>query len=398
MLQNLKTTYRHHSVKRQGKKDGRDWEWTIWPFRKEKSPRPAPDQEFASYWQNLKEAAEHDIHNVLVPSWREEDSRLKQEYCAALAEYNQARAELERERPEAEEARKGLEKAREEFLNVDPPTLNRKWAHFWLAIIGIGELFFNSTVFQILGQGRLETYLAALAVAAGIPLAGHLVGQVLKQIRKTRTDWAMIVAVPAGVIGGLYGLSLLRAEYFEVSQVNEILGLQLTPGEFTLMFLLLNILLLFVAILISYASSHPYPQEYQRLRKKYQSSREILEKEGGEAQSALRRYEKAEKRLHRARQGRIKHYQEYRDRLQGKIEAAEMFSHVYRSANLRARPDGAVPLCFKEDPPVSNLKMPEAFAKPRPQDWDCGPEVQAPPVGSLSGKDDEPFGDTGSQA
>lgn len=364
--------YTHRKVRRHGRRDGRAWRWTFWPFRKPKLPTPALNQVAAAEFETeLKEAAEADIAGITA-RWHDEDEKLKREYCEAYAEYLNAEAAAQPESREAEDAAKALHDAREELFALDFPAMSPRWALFWLVLIGFGEFFVNSSVFQLLGAGRWETYLAAIAVGVAIPLAGHLLGQALRQDEKNVWDYTLIVLAPVGIFAGLYALALFRARFAEARglEIARVLGVRLTGEEFTRSFLLLNVLLFLVAAACAYAGSHRDAPRYRKAWKKYRLAKKALKKESREARAAVKRLECAARRLQKTRVRRAKRYQKYRQNALDLKATAEWFTRLYRTENVRARPDGR-PKCFDQEVPAAAIQLPDAFRDDELEDWDC---------------------------
>lgn len=364
--------YSHRTVKRQARKDGRDWRWTIWPFRKAKNPQPQVDQEsVAEFELTLKDVAEDELATI-ANDWQEEDEQLRENYCAALTELVQAREADREESSEKSNATKAYERAKERLSKFESPRLSRLWMLVWLSLIGVGEFFLNSTVFQVLGTGRGETYLAALAVGVAIPMIGHWMGEALRQEEKSRTDWALIWTAPAALLVGLYGLTFLRGKFAEALGVEfrRVLGVELSSEEFMWVFFSLNVLLFVVAVLLSFAGSHKRASKFKRAQQEKKAAAEALEEESAEAAAAASRLEQAEQEYQRARIRRQKRYQSYRHDALDLAASAEVLSRIYREENVRARPDGR-PKCFDREVPAESLTLPEALQEKELHDWDC---------------------------
>lgn len=364
--------YSHRKVKRRARRDGRPWAWTIWPFREDDRSIPPLDQERpADFERTLRESAEDDLATI-AGWWQEDDEALREEYCDAREEYEQARDAERQEAREASEARKAFELAKEEYFSFEPPDLDHRWMYFWLGLIGVGEFFLNATVFQVLGGGRWETYVAALAVGVAIPILGHWTGHQLRQEDKGVIDWSLLGLVPLVLFAGLYGLAVLRGRFAEAAgeQIQRIFGVQFSSDEFMMIFLLLNILLFFVATVCAFAASHPQAGRFRRAWRKYRSAKKELGKESSEAEAAADRLERAQKRLQKARNRREKEYQRRRQEVIDQRQTYAYWCQVYRTENLRAREDGR-PACFDREIPVTEVELPAALRSEELEDWDC---------------------------
>lgn len=378
-----KYRYTERSVKRRAEKDGRPWRWTVWPFREDDASIPSADQESpADFERDLRRSAEDDLATI-ASWWEEDDDELRQEYCAAREELLQARAEEAEESGEESDARRAFEMARETYYQFDPPAVDRRWMLFWLVLIGVGEFFLNSTVFQVLGGGRWETWVAALAVGVAIPLFGHWTGHQLRQEDKALGDWLLLILSPAALFAGLYGLSLLRGEFAEAAgqQIERVFGVEFTSHEFMLIFLLLNILLFFVATICSFAASHPQEARYRKARQRFESEKERLGRESAEAEQAAHRLDAARKRYQRARNRRQKRYQQRRQEAVDQRSSYAYLSQVYRTENLRAREDGR-PACFDRAIPAEGVELPEVLRAEELEDWDCSDLESTAPEGA----------------
>lgn len=350
--------YTERKVKRQGKKDGRNWKWKFFPFEKEpKSPIPPDDQtEYADYEILLKEAAENDMQKIAT-AWEAKDEKLKINFCKAKNELESAEKELPKEKQEELIAYNEYKKAQDELLNLSAPTLSPFWMYFWLFVIGIGEFFLNSVVFQIFGQRMFETYLMALGLAVAIPILGHEFGKLLKQEKKRYKEYWIIVLIPIITLVVLFGLAILRAKFFEVAGIQEVLGLKISPTTGTLIFLFINIFLFFISAILSYAGSYPEHEEYKRRKKRYKYAWKNYKKESADVGKVQHRLVKAQKHYIKAKQKRKKVFEYFKGLLKEKKENYEHFVAVYRYQNISQR--GKRPPCFNN--PILPVQFPESL-------------------------------------
>lgn len=351
--------YTYRSVKRQGKKHGRDWRWKFWPpkwpFREAKEPNPPRQQtEYAQFEKTLTEAAESDIQ-LLADQWKKMDKKLKDEYCSAKAEREAAKIAFNKEAGEEQTASAEFEMASKALLNVPSPPLDPRWMRFWLFVIAIAELPLNAVVFQILGQGRAETYLVAAFIGVFFPLAAHAFGKALRQEIKTRTDNVLVALSPLFILSVLAVLGFVRAKFFEALGLQRLLGITITPTEATILFIVINVAVFFVAVVISYQGSHASEAEYNTLLKRYKEAVKRLGKESGEARAAAQRKEAAEARFQTAYHQREKTFERITEQAKLKKETNDWYVSVYRAANLNARRDAKQPDWFKLPPPEAQI-------------------------------------------
>lgn len=383
--------YTYGSVKRKGKKDGRDWRWKFWPpkwpFRESKEPIPPISQsEPAQFESALTEAAEADMQS-LAEEWKAMDEKLKPEYCQAEAERGIAKETYEKEAGEEKTALGVYEKASEAFLKVPSPPLSPSWMRFWLFVIAIGEFPLNAVVFQVLGQSRAETYLVAAFIGIFFPLAAHAFGKSLRQENKSKTDQVLVALSPLFVLAILTGLGFVRAKFFEALELQQLLGITVTPTQATVLFIVINIAVFFVAVVISYQGSHGNEAEYNTLQKAFMHALNRLGKESGEAKAAAERLTRAEERFQKALHRRHKSFEKIAEQAKHIKETNDWFVSVYRFANMEARRNPANPECFKKPP--AEAKIPDSLQN---LDWDC---PKTPGTGTVpKAEEEKPVEDT----
>ncbi|MBZ5554044.1 MAG: hypothetical protein LAO21_15115 [Acidobacteriia bacterium] len=357
--------YTYRSVTRRGKKDGRDWKWKFWPMREPKSREPKSDQTIpAQYETEIIESAES-IAARTAEDWKRTDEKLKPQYCEALRHYEMAKDAHKKEAAEAEVAGREYDTARSKFLGIDPPPLSPKWRVFWLILIGICEFPLNGLVFQIFGAERVETYIMAGAMCLVFPLAAHFFGQSLRQEEKTRTDFALLIAAPIVVLGLLAVVGFLRAKFFEAVNSYEIIGIRLSPEQATILFVVINLAIFFVAVVVSYEGSYPDSRYCKGIAKRYKESLKYMQKESDEAQAAAGTLQEADLSYQHIRQLRSKTHERFLQEMKTIMEGGDWLVAAYRATNLSVRPD--VPECFKIPPKIRDF-----VAESQELDWDCG--------------------------
>lgn len=363
--------YTYRSVRREGKKEGRDWRWKFWPpkwpFREAKEPIPPLDQsEPTQYEVNLKEVSEADMQ-IIADDWGEEDRKLKPDYCRARTEYKNAEKSFAKESAEANIARQIFNTINEKFSDIPHPSLHPKIMLMFLILIAIFEYPLNSLIFQIFGQGKAETYVMAGVIAGGVPFAAHFMGKRLKQEMKSRTDIWLLILTPMSIIALLAVVSYLRSIFLEVEDVVTMIGVEMSFSTSNILFLVINMAVFFIAMIISYEGSYSNDVKYKDLRKRYTDTLKSLRKESGEEVAAARRLAKAEDMYQQARQKRQKIYEKYKEDAILVQQHVESFITLYRNANMQSRRIAAMPESFKKPP--FEAKLPEIFLKPL--DWDC---------------------------
>lgn len=357
--------YTHRSVKRQGKIDGRGWKWKFWPFVKTSTPvRPETSQNTPAHFEiELIEVARNMVSEI-SEHWHSKDTKLKPEYCSAFSNRKSAFEKYEKESSDVSKFLNVYEAAKNKYEQQTPPSLSHFWHMFWLIVIGVLELPLNSIVFEILGQPKIETYLISLLMCITIPVTAFFFGRALHQESKSFTDKILMFIMPVIALGVIGVVSYIRSKYFEAMQITKVLGIQLTPTEATIGFIVINIAVFFLAVIVSYEGSHPQHRVYSYLRKRFNEAKKRLGKEESESKSAAKELEKADERLQEIHARRERIYKLYLEEIHTVIEKAKWLISTYRHNNLSVRND--MPKCFIGEP--EEIPVPESMME---LSWDC---------------------------
>lgn len=366
-----KVVYTYKSVRREGKRDGRDWRWKFWPpkwpFREPKEPIPPLDQiEPSQYEVNLKEVAEADMQ-LIAEEWGEVDKKLKPEYCRTRAEYRSAKESFAKESSEAAVAREVFERTNEALNSLPPPNMNPGIMLLFLIIIGLFELPLNSLIFQLFGQGKLETYIMSGVIGLGLPVAAHYMGRSLKQEYKTRTDNILLIISPFIFLCLLGVISFMRSRFFEAEEIVSALGISMSVETSNMVFFVINVAIFFIAMVISYEGSYSNQSKYRDLKKRYKDTVKSQRKESAEEVAAARRLNRAEQEYNLAKQKRKKTFEKFREEAILTQQQVESLITLYRNANMQSRKIAAMPKCFKKPP--FEAKIPVIFTDKL--EWDC---------------------------
>jgi hypothetical protein len=362
-------TYSQYAVKRQGKKDGRNFAWKIWPFAKRaKDPTPRIDEEEFPFYENeIFEVGESEMHQI-SKKWAEIDHKLKTDYCIALSTQLDAEKNYMKEIAEADTAGKDLEPFKKEYQSIATPAISHKWMYVWLFIIGIAELPLNSVAFQILGASKLETYVMTFIIGIILPIAAHYFGQSIRQDRHSLKDIIIMVVAPLVVISLISAISIFRETLFDTLQQNSILKVNMTPQTATILFIIINISVFFVATIVSYQGSHRNHEEFRSKQRRYRDALRSLNKESAEASKAAKILQKANMALEMKKQQRSKIHEKFSEEAKILKENYEWLVRSYRTANMSVRTSATYPTCFKKDPKA--MIIPSSLI-PENLDWEC---------------------------
>lgn len=349
----FKKKYSHHSVTCQGKKDGRNWKWKFWPIREPKSRVPHTDTDKADFIDEILRSGEA-IIAAKAENWVEKDRELKQQYCAAKHRLNNAEQRYLQESKEADEALQEYNIIKQKYEEINVPSIDPRWKNVWLVLIGIAEFPLNGLVFSIFGAGRLETYIMASMLCIALPLLAHLFGVSLHQeIKHARERWILII-IPVFVFFIIGAIALIRAKYFEVLLLDSAVKISLSPLVATILFIIINLALFFVAMIISYEGSHPNQKYYKTILKRHKAVLKKLKKEKGEALEAGREMNDADIEYQRIKNKREKIHSSFLHEINSIVERADWLTAAYRAANISVRDDR--PLCLKGNLPTIILK------------------------------------------
>ena len=350
-----KYKYNHCSISRIGKKDGRDWKWKLWLFSKEKkNPQPKIDEvDIPEFEKELIRQGYEELDG-LSHKWSDLDHKLKPLYCGSQKEYFNAQESYKKESKEAEEKLQPLNKTREAFNNLVVPRFSEKWALFWLIIIGIIEFPLNSQIFQIFGENKIMTYLFSAGICIILPIASHFLGAKLKNEKKSKRDNIFMIGTPVFILLLIGGIALLRETFFEVTQANSILKINISSEALTILFIIINLTIFFIATFISYESAHKDKDEFYLKEKQYKVALKLYTKELKEAILSEKILSNKEKEYYKIKNQREKEFEKFCEIAKNKKSIILWAMQVYRVANMNQRNEK--PECFKVA-----VKVPDDF-------------------------------------
>lgn len=353
-------TYTYGKVIRQGKKDGRDFEWVLWPFTKRPKSRVphAGEKEISPYEMRLKEAGDEIIKRA-EDKWHKLDTDLKSKYCQSLKQVTDLRKMKDKETGEAVAAKQQYEEALNKFKSFDKPALTPFWMMLLLIVIGIAEFPLNGLVFQLFGESKFLTYMMAGIMCITIPMAAHFLGKEMRQYEK---NWVHIVAIISLVFLSLAALAYIRAEYLaDVLENMKKAGIkiEITPGVAAAVFLIINMMVFFIASLVSYEGTHPQHDLYMGAKHNLKDAAMTLKKENAEAFEMESRLMAAEQEFQKISTRRQKTWSSHKARAEEVKEGMESMMAAYRHTNIAARPSDTIPPCFRL--PHPEIKIPESL-------------------------------------
>jgi hypothetical protein len=353
--------YTEKKVRRQGKLDGRDWQWKPWrpfpgwPMWEEKDPEPMPNSATQSHYEAQIIIDANSMLEHVAESWHREDEKLGPEYGAAKDQLAQLNKEMSSETQEYQDAIKPHEDAKNAFLNYPP-----RWIPLWFyylifTVITAGEGFFNYFVFQMFGEEGWQTAIMASAIVLTMPLASELIGHFLKKEEKTSLDKTFIIGGIAVVAGLMVVMAVLRESFFEATKA--LSGIPLSPTAVSLILIVFNLAIFFVLTFLSYAESRIDPESYRKAKDKCQKAIENLNKQEGDVKSLTPALKSAIERLARAQVRREAAFNKYVSMAEKERDSWVAYIRMYRHANVTARRKHFEIISFQTDP-EQHIKMP----------------------------------------
>lgn len=324
---------------------------------------PMSDQvEHSPFEKRLALIANENIRRI-AQKWDDEDRKLKGDYCSAKREYIDALKDLNEDKKEHGEALQDYEDAlKKKRDSSNYPHFSNKAYWPFIIVIGLSEIPLTAFVFEILGENRLFTYLFAIALCITLPTASHMLGIVTREpFNKKSIIIAAIVLVT--FVGVIVAIAYLREKFFEASEFQKVLGVQMDPTTVTIVFILIQLFIFSIATFASYFAHDPHPN-LKRAKKDFEDAKKRLQEESRELNEAEKRVDKAAEILVKIEALRERTFENYHSKAGEIIAIQKRMIEVYRTHNLRCRND--VPKSFDTYPQI------EIPASLQTLDVDCG--------------------------
>lgn len=350
-----KTGYTIQKAKREGKLDA-------------KKGRPLLNQtEFPQYIKKLLDVAEEEISR-LAQDWEEKDKKLKASFCNSKFEVENTKRKLQETKKAYNENKIRYEQARNKLEQLEH--ISSKTICWIVIIILMGMEFpFTSIIFNLFGEARFLTYIMAASVCIAIPLIAHFVGVFLKKGFQKHKYW--IVGLFAIILLSLIGISYWRAEYLQISEIQNILHLKLSSSMAIFTFLMASIIIFVVAMLLSH-SAHPRdPVTYRNIKWRFAEAFNNLKKSGASLRDIEVEYQRAVNKLELITSLREQSFDKQIDKIPEIRNRCETHIRAYTKINLRCRLKNEYPECLKRKPVFEPLPKSLSIL-----DWDCKEDKQ----------------------
>lgn len=330
---------------------------------------PTKDQaENPPFIMQLKQVGDQGI-DQFEEEYHRKDARLLADYCRLKREEDAIENALKKPTGELDQAKLDEIAAKREYVKH----FHVGWLAYWIVILLIlaGEFVLNTVVFQILGDDKSKTMLAALGVGIAVPWLGHALGGQFRhgflEDGKVGRRAVSIIAILLGVVSGFAAISYLREKFFEGAHMDRILGIQMDPAAVTVSFIALNVLLFIAAAVASYLHHDPEAMGNIVDRKHASKTRRLT---GRKVETLERRLAKVTAQLAQVAAERVKLYERAAQDITDWRNHTQRLMSVYHQHNLQARGGGEMPICFRSYPPIDVSPL---FDKPDSNklSWDC---------------------------
>lgn len=201
-------------------------------------------------------------------------------------------------------------------------------------------------------------------IGVGIPVGAHYLGKVLRQEVKSKMDIAISTLVSLLIFGAIVVIGVLRAEYLSSVLSRYNIKTNMTSSKASMIFIVINLFLFFLATFISYLGTHKNNALYRSKKDKLKIAKKRLKKEAREATGVLKGIEVLEKELAKVKSKRQCLADKYYWKAINKKEFAELLCQIYRYSNIETRPDANIPPCF-------NINVNINVRDIRKLDWTC---------------------------
>jgi hypothetical protein len=226
-----------------------------------------------------------------------------------------------------------------EIENFDPKSLQsrRNFAIWFVVIIAITEIAYNTKAFQILGENMLFALVISIGISASVFLFSHLIPTWIKGAKTKLMRCLIAIGSLLAVTGLFIALAMFRSQYLEAH------GEHVSPWYFVM----INLFLFVVATLLSYKvlpTWKEFKDNSHRIRifkdiEKRKAEIEKLNKDREDLKAEL--LERAKSRM------QLANYAHYST---GEIRSMyRSCLGVFQSTNLLHRSDKRVPKCFTDE-------------------------------------------------
>lgn len=331
---------------------------------------PAQDARHpAQFVRELMDACENQLAR-LGKSWKQEEEKLNADYHKAFDSNRTSEQTLKQAEERNQNAIQTYEDSKADLDYLEHVSPSKKWYFVLFSFLTIAEFPINSFVFELFGEARWLTMIMSVLLCFGIPWAAHIAGKALKEgLRNDRVIAIKFVVMLMMISGLLAGIAYMREKFFEGSEVQQVLGIDMNVSIVTMLFFLINGTVFLIAMWTSY-SAHPRdPKTFHTILRKYREAESEYNLTQRQLAGAKEEKERAANRLHDVISKRKNGFEKMRNEAVEIMKSWNNHIRYYCKINIRNRTDGCEPVSFYTEPVY---KIPEGLQK---LEWDWDEEI-----------------------
>lgn len=278
-----------------------------------------------------------EIIHLIQPSEKVQDSKIEAVYYKEKDQKLEDEIEVKKTQNQIDEDKLG------DFVHSAIP-LRIKFVLISSLILFLGDVFFNTKSFQVIGENLLYAFFISLIISAVLFFLSHLLPFLYKRAKNKIQRILVLIGSLLLILGVFYAMASLRTNYLASHDV------KVSP----LYFIIFNTAIFITATLISFFVLPSY-MEFKENLLKLKLSAEIKKRKKEIEQLKQEReiikdtiLEKTKMRI------KIAHHTNYAMERIRKMyyESAEIF----KMTNLKYRTDGTVPHCFSDPIPELDIQ------------------------------------------
>lgn len=323
----------------------------------------------AQYVRELMDACDNQLAG-LGKTWKQGEEKLNAEYHKAFDNEQKSDEALIQAEDSNQTAATTYEDAKAELDDLEHVLPSKKWYIVLFTFLTLAEFPINSFVFELFGEARWLTMIMSALLCFGIPWAAHIAGKALKEgLRNDRVIAIKFVIMLMMIAGLLTGIAYLREKFFQGSEIQQILGIEMNVSIVTMLFFLINGTVFLIAMWTSY-SAHPRdPKTFHTILRKYREAESEYNLTQRQLAGAKEGQERAANRLHDVISKRKNGFEKMRSEATEIMKSWNNHIRYYCKINIRNRTDGREPVSFQSEPVY---KIPEGL---QTLEWDWDEEM-----------------------
>ena len=232
----------------------------------------------------------------------------------------------------------------------------------------------------------------ALGTVACVAIVAKLQGYYLRRKNRTIMDVCFVVAAFVFAVSVLIGFSWLRGRFLEAMEIEQVLGISISPAGIMRFFFSINIIFYFVCLWLSYAATSEKPDEFKVAKQELKESKKEFRGASANARRAQKSLEEAHEQFDRAHVKRTRIFAGFQEATRGVVNRWAALVRPYRDGNVQARRSGGYgpPRYFELIKPEIQITIPSSLREIDCTDCTYPSQVVAKPNDNSSGKETSP--------